>query len=78
MTIVLIWLIAVFALIYFNHSLTKKKTKNERTPPHKKKPQLLRFQRGNKTLTPDQQKELETISQQNYRALLNRWKHEHL
>lgn len=55
-----------------------KTLKNGTSSQIKKKQKLLRFKRGNKALTPEQNRELHIISQQNYRALLNRWKDEHL
>jgi len=68
--------IAVF--LFQIYTSTPKKRKNERSPQNKKKSKLLRFQRGNKTLTPEQQKELEKVSKSNYATLKQMWKDEHL
>lgn len=55
-----------------------KTQQNESTPQNKKKQKLLRFQRGNKTLTPSQQRDLDRLNANNIYILKQMWKDEHL
>jgi len=77
--------ICIAIILWQLFSFTPKKNNNEKnakrwqkSQTYQKKSKLLRFQRGNKTLNPDQQKELERISNSNFRILKQMWKDEHL
>jgi len=67
--------VAIFTLIDF---ITFKKRQNEKSQKNKTHQKLLRFTRGNKTLTPEQQKELFYLNKKNLDTLKNEWKNEHL
>lgn len=70
----LVILMAVIAIEFYHY----KNKKNGTQPQNKKKSKLLRFQRGNKTLTPEQQKDLDRLNKQNFAILKQMWNDEHL
>lgn len=66
------------SIIIISDYITYKKKRHESTQKNKKKSKLLRFQRGNKTLTPEQQKRLEALDKHNLSLLKQMWQDEHL
>lgn len=61
-------------IMYFTQPKIKKNVKTQ----NQKKPKLLRFQRGNKTLNPQQQEQLDKLNHHNLSILKQMWKDEHL
>lgn len=73
-----IGLVALMIITAILMYLSSPKTKTHVKTQNKKKPKLLRFQRGNKTLTKEQQKQLIKISEQNHFILKQMWKEKNL
>jgi len=74
-----VFIIVVFIFLFITKTpknATLKKIQEDRKSKEKQK--LLRFTRGNKALTPEQQEELFLLNQKNLNTLKRMWKNEHL